>query len=981
MTYEIPSQIAYTERIAFGLTLKQLILSIFFMVLIYFVFFKTNLPIISKWILGVIILILAISLIFFKLDSFMLNFFNWITLRSFKLDNKSIQHFFKIGSFEKDYILVDKKKTAVIEVIPTNFSIKNEQERESVIKVFQKLLQAIDFPTQYYIKTESLSIDKYLEHLNKNIRNNTNKAKKKLFSEHFKALQSHLNEVIKSNDIINRKFYIVIPEKRGLSIQVKIIEDKIKSLGLNYRVLKKKELEGLIFDFFKNDNQEERLRNKSNYLQIGDKFHRVIVAHGYPRNVEAGFLDKIVTTNGDFDISIHVTPYQIETMMVNLNRELQKQRTDLWSEQKKGIINPSLEIKYNDTRNLLDNLQKGQEKLFDVSLYINCRAGNIEELNLLTNKVEAELNSVLIIPKVPSLKQINGIKSISPIGLNLLNIKRNIPTNALSAFFPFTSKFLEIDKTGIWFGQNKNNIPLIIDNFKFSNPNGVILATSGAGKSYLAKLLISRHLIMGTKVIIIDPQGEYKEIVEKYGGQVIDLDTHSDSMINPFDLMGKTYEEKRLFLMDLVKVMFGELSPHHKSIIDQAIDLAYSKMGITDDPKTWNKLPPRFGDILEQIKKMKKNSSDVTEYGILSLENKLRIYVDGVFKFLNKHTKIELNNQIVCFNIHKLPRQIQPLMMFVVLDFVYSKMQENYDRKILVIDEAWKLLSRAEDAAYILEIVKTCRKFNMGLLLINQEVEDLVKSDAGKSVLANSSYTILLKQKPSVIKDLVKIFNLSNYERDFLLTANVGEGLLRTERDQSEIKILASSKEHEFITTNADEKLKTNGGKNKMETKTKQVEIDLKKIAFNLRDLSEEQIKELKESGYTNIEYDNYVTGKSVNRLIKLREEEPAEHLCVICDIIDFLRDKGMEVNFNSNSPDIEFIFDNKKWGIEVETGNEYLNNKNQFLAKQKMLRNTFGERWLYVVTNSEMVKFYRTYKLAVAPKNFEGVLNDHLSE
>ena len=133
--------------------------------------------------------------------------------------------------------------------------------------------------------------------------------------------------------------------------------------------------------------------------------------------------------------------------------------------------------------------------------------------------------------------------------------------------------------------------------------------------------------------------------------------------------------------------------------------------------------------------------------------------------------------------------------MFLVLDYVYMKMKSDIERKLLVVDEAWTLLSRTEDASYIFEIVKTCRKFNMGLFLINQEVEGMLNSQAGRSVLANSSYTILLRQKPAVIDDIQKTFHLSNVERMALLTAGVGEGILLMEDEHSELKIVASKEE------------------------------------------------------------------------------------------------------------------------------------------------------------------------------------------
>ena len=143
-----------------------------------------------------------------------------------------------------------------------------------------------------------------------------------------------------------------------------------------------------------NDVLETVINHYPKYIEINNQFFRVIHAVGYPRLVEAGFLDRVVSLFGDFNISLHINPFPIETMMINLNKELQKQRADLHSLQNKGIINPSLEIQHRDTRNILEALQKGEERLFNVSLYIVCRANTLDDLNKLTRKVESELNSI-----------------------------------------------------------------------------------------------------------------------------------------------------------------------------------------------------------------------------------------------------------------------------------------------------------------------------------------------------------------------------------------------------------------------------------------------------------------------------------------------------------------------------------------------------------------------------------------------------------
>src|SRR3989338_6322265 len=228
-----------------------------------------------------------------------------------------------------------------------------------------------------------------------------------------------------------------------------------------------------------NDVLETVINHYPKYIEINNQFFRVIHAVGYPRLVEAGFLDRVVSLFGDFNISLHINPFPIETMMINFNKELQKQRADLHSLQNKGIINPSLEIQHRDTRNVLEALQKGEQRLFHVSLYIVCKANSLKDLNKLTRKVESELNSIMILPKTPVFKMLKGFKSVLPLCIDELKSRRNVTTSALSAFFPFTSQFMQADETGVWLGLNKNNIPIIKDIFKLSNPNGVVLAQIG----------------------------------------------------------------------------------------------------------------------------------------------------------------------------------------------------------------------------------------------------------------------------------------------------------------------------------------------------------------------------------------------------------------------------------------------------------------------------------------------------------------------
>ncbi len=986
--YEIPQQLEYKEKIVFGLTFKQLIYAFIFFPLAFSFLFKLNASIYTRVFLTLIPVFLAAGFMFLDLQDKIKDWVIWYRNRD--LTTQKIEKLFDV-KIDNDLINTKNKKLAVLKVDSINFDIKPKREKETITLAFQKFLNSLDFPIQILMANETLSLEDYLKSLEQRI---SSKKSQEIFQEYKK----HMQDIVNKNSVSNRNFYLVIPETTDINIQIKICEDRLHSLNLRTKRLRNRELRDIFINIFNNEKNScfpKEIRNNVDCLWINNKLFRTIYAHGYPRIVETGFLDKIVSSLGDFNLSLHIEPCSLENTMVLLNKELQKQRADLYAARLKNQLNPSLEIKYRDTLKTLENLQKGEEKLFNVSLYITCKADTIRELDLLTKKIESELNSLLIIPKQPKFKMIKGLKSCLPLIENSLGIKRNITTKGLSAFFPFTSSFFKFDDTGIWFGLNRNNIPIIRDIFKLSNANGICLASSGAGKSYLAKLFISRYLLNGTKVIVIDPQGEYKNLVEKFNGQRIDLSRASETMINPLDLMGHDYPEKRLTLMDLMPVMLGELSEPQKSFIDRALTEAYEKKGIyMDAPETWDNKPPILGDVLEILKKIEKKVSNMEKITIRSLINRMNMYVNGVFSFMNKHTQINFNNKFICLDIGNLPKQIKPTIMFLILDYVYTKMREDLNRKLLVIDEAWTLLSRAKEASYIFEIVKTCRKFNLGLFLINQEVEDMLNSKAGRSVLANSSYTLLLKQKPAVIDDIQKTFHLSNTERISLLTAMIGEGLLIMEDEHSKIKIVASDQEHNLITTNADEILKNNKQKKPKKQKQKvktskpkklkkqnkeeiKINVDADKGLFKLKKLNKHEINYLLKKHYKEFSAYSIMSNKKEKYLIRPRFNESPQHFFLIKDIADYLK-KFNSVEkiqfFETKKPDIIFKIGNKEFAIEVETGKFLKHNEKRLKERIKRLNKIHGDRWFFVMTNRKLTpkysKFGPTYhKLSIKNK------------
>ncbi|MBT4445616.1 DUF87 domain-containing protein [archaeon] len=941
MAYEIPSKLQYSEKIIFGLDFKQLLYAVVFGLLNFTIFFKLSWDIKVKISLALVPTFLAVGFMFFGLDKYLINIYHWLRFRKTNDVNKFI------GVSKIDEYIHTKKRVAVIKVYPINFNIKAKDEKDTITRQFLHFMNAIDFPIQILMQTGEVNINEYLDKLKSPEKYSQLAAANKLF----------LQNILKERKIHDRSFYLVIPEKDNLDIQVELCKDWLRTLGLKHQVLGKKALEKLVL------SKNKSLVNSPSHLKIDSEYHRTIYAHGYPRIVEQGFLDKIISCAGNFDFSFHVSPFNVETMILMINKELQKQKADLYSMGLKGMVNPSLEIQYQDTRRVLTELQKGTDKLFNISLYIDCKAGSLEDLNLITRKVESQLNALMIVPKTALFQMDHGYKSMLPLAEDKLKFSRNLTSHGLSAFFPWTSPFFQIDNDGVWLGLNKNGIPIIKDIFSLSNPNGVILAQSGGGKSYFAKLLISRYLLLGTKVMVIDPQGEYRAVVGSFGGERIDLSRTSNSIINPLDIMGHDYTEKRLALLDLIAVMLGDITEPQRAFIDRALTKTYEKKGITLDPDSWDNEPPILGDLLKVLEQMEKKASQLEKVSLRSLMNRLSIYVTGVFSFLNRHTNINFSNHFVCFDIGDIPKPIKPTIMFLVLDYVYSKMKKDLDRKILLIDEAWSLLSRTKDASYIFEIVKTCRKFNMGLLLINQEVEGLLTSAAGKSVLANSAYTVLLKQKPAVIRNITSTFHLSKYEQDYILGAPVGVGILIIDDEHHELKVVASPQEHKLITTKADELLqyrKESDVESPRKSKKKvDVKVDPAKRFFRKKKLSAAEVKFLIAKRYIEVTRKSIVSGKQETFLLKPRFNESESHLFVTFDIAEYLEKKGVPCKlYVTKKPDIVFEINGKKVAVEVETGSQ--SGKAARLKEKVKLLNKGYHHWFFVVTNRKFTQKYR---------------------
>jgi len=542
-----------------------------------------------------------------------------------------------------------------------------------------------------------------------------------------------------------------------------------------------------------------------NHIKIGNTYYRTLFVSGYPRFVGANWLSPIINFEHSLHISMFYYPVESKGVLDDLRRKIGEMEATLKTEQEQGkAIDPAIVAALEDAKKLQEQMVKGIEKFFQFSLYITIPATNPEELERITKKVESTLGSIMVISKKTTLQMEAGFQTCLPLGLDKLIISRNMDTTSLASTFPFTSSELTANE-GILYGINQHNGSLVIfDRFALENANSVIFAKSGAGKSYLVKLEALRYLMFGSEIIVVDPEAEYKVLCDSIGGDYVNFSQESPSKINPFDLAAygqdkNTLGSKIMSLHTLFKIMLGGLSPTEEAVLDKALISTYKDKGISPDPRTQDKTPPVMGDLYHTLRQIKDPVAQ-------NLAEKLERYVSGSLSgIIDQQSTVDITNTFTVFSTRDLEDSIRPVAIFIILDFIWTKVRNKMRKRLLIVDEAWYLMQYPDSALFMYAIAKRARKYYLGLTTISQDVEDFLSSDYGRAIVTNSSIQILLKQSPAAIDLIQRTFYLSEGEKRLLLSANIGEGLFFAGSNHVAIKITASPEEHELITTSPKE--------------------------------------------------------------------------------------------------------------------------------------------------------------------------------
>src|SRR6266542_81714 len=576
---------------------------------------------------------------------------------------------------------------------------------------------------------------------------------------------------------------------------------------------------------------------RADHLRLDGQYVRVLALSAYPRTVAAGWLEPLVESDLPVEVSLHVRPLPSADVIRSLGHQLvQLQASRLLDARDGRLVDPEREIAIEDAERLREALQRGHERVFSVSVYLLVRGATRQELDERTRRVEVLLDGMLAHSRRTLWEQERGFRSCLPEGRDQLLVARNLDTSALAATLPFVGSSLAMEK-GLLYGVSaRSQTPVILDPFDqlLDNANMVVAAPAGSGKSFFVKLMAMRNLCAGTDFVVIDPEDEYRAVAAAAGGQVIRLAASSPHRLNPFDLPppapplpAAAVENPVLFgdeedplaeritaLLGLLELLLGEgrLTADERATLDRAVHQTYGRTWQDDqgarggirrgEVATYANPAPLLRDLHAVL-------VEAPDELASRLAARLERYISGGLAggLFAGPTNVDLDQSLVVFQIRDLAPELKPLAIHVIAGHVWNSVRRTRRPRQLIVDEAATLLSHPEGGAFLANLARRARKHYLGLVTLSQQLEDFTESEHGQTVLQNAAMVLLLKQKAESIAGVDARFRLTAEERQLLLGADKGEGLLlvsgrRLGSLRIPLQVVASPAEYRLATTN-----------------------------------------------------------------------------------------------------------------------------------------------------------------------------------
>lgn len=524
------------------------------------------------------------------------------------------------------------------------------------------------------------------------------------------------------------------------------------------------------------------------YFKIGERYGRVLFLREYASYIKDSMVAEMTDLNRNLMMSIDVIPVPTDEAVREAESRLLGVETNAtnWQRRQNATNNFSAQLPYDieqqrkEMKEFLDDLTTRDQRMMFTVLTMVHTADTKEQLDNDTEALLTTARKHLCQFGVLKFQQLDGLNTAMPFGVRKIESFRTLTTESLAVFIPFRVQDI-CHTNGVYYGQNVISKNMIIaDRRQLLNGNEFILGVSGGGKSFTAKGEVINQVLAGNAdIIIIDPEREYSPLVRALGGEIINISATSPTHINAMD-MNREYGDganpvilKSEFIMSLCEQLIGgnNLGAVQKSIIDRCTASVYR----TYQQNNYTGEVPTLQDFREEL--LKQSEPEAQEIALA-----IELFTNGSLNTFAKHTNVNTNNRLICYDILDLGKQLMPIGMLVVLDSILNRITQNRAKgknTFIFIDEIYLLFQHEYSANFLFTLWKRVRKYGAYATGITQNVDDLLQSHTARTMLANSEFIVMLNQASTDRLELAKLLNISDTQLSYITNVDAGHGLIK----------------------------------------------------------------------------------------------------------------------------------------------------------------------------------------------------------
>ena len=722
-----------------------------------------------------------------------------------------------------------------------NYRVASPEDQEAIFIKYCELINALDSSaiTKITISNRKMDLDDFENNI--------------LFSHQLDGLDPYRDEynwmlrqqTSIANDLIQEKYLTVSIHKRSLEdarLYFKRVDTDLGGyftrVGSSLQELDCPERLKIFHDFYRPGEESrfffdlkdlmkkghdfkdylvpDSMEFKKDYFLFGNHYGRVLYLREYASFISDTLIADLMAKNRNMMLSIDIVPVPLEDAIKDAENRLLGIETNVtkWQQRQNSNYNFSAAVPYDmeqqrkELREFLDDLTTRDQRMAFALVTLVLTADSKEDLERDTESVLSSLKGCQM--SILNFQQMDGLNTVLPYGALKIDPFRTLNTQATAILMPFNVQDIH-HPHGIYYGQNEiSGNMILVDRRELKNGNEFILGVSGSGKSLFGKNEFTKHILMGeADVIIIDPEREYSPLVRALGGEVINISANSKNHINALD-MGKEYgldEDpivmKSEFLMSLCDQLLGDTraKQNYRSVIDRCCKEIY-KVYIKNGRKGE---APTLQDFRNKLLEQKEPEAQ-------DLALAMELFTEGSLNTFAKPTNVDVENRLICYDIHELGNQLMSMGMLVMLESIFNRITENRAKgrqTYIYIDEIYLLFQHEYSAVFLSNLWKRVRKYGAYACGITQNVEDLLQSYTARTMLANSECVVMLSQAQTDLVELADLLRIPQEQLSRVSNAEPGRGLIKVGRDlvPFDSRIPTNTRLYQLMSTKATEKI------------------------------------------------------------------------------------------------------------------------------------------------------------------------------